>query len=360
MKKILYLMASALVMLSCEKDKIEPKILDNLVNYYEIKNDNPDDPVQCERYELYKEYGVPVYFSDTIAKVFVKISPKGDSVFRYERVDMNWKFSSNTVSTFRYTYENYDNDADKLKALAIARSYLEKASKPLRPFCFLATKTATRTKVDGVADYTSVPFVTYEIGYRALLLQGLSTYSTPEKINIFTTDLRKMMITAKLKNFERELEEFDNVSDEKWYDKYFKESVTNGGLGVVWDSSHVLRRYKSNGKFDREEKIELSAMRITYKYYARDYLDDKEETFESFRQMARAKIGAFGFVSTHKNNSMSSYPVSQELGLFLDEILTTNREEFTRRWGTSPLVMKKYNILYKIIKEQMDVDLDAE
>lgn len=362
MKKILSIMASVLILFSCEKEKIEPKIADNLENYYEIKNDNPDDPVQSERYKIYEEYGVPVYFNDTIAKVFVKISPTGDSVFRYERVDMNWKFTSSTSATYRYSYVGYDNDADKLKALGIIRNYLEKASKPLQPFCFLATKAATRDNVDGKApDGSGVPYVTYEIGYRAILLQGLVQYGTPAKIDEFTTLLRKMMITARLKNFERELEEFKSVSDEKWYDKDFKTKEPEG-LGVVWDSSHVMARYNNAGKFDRYEKIELSAMRITYRFYEQNYPfePNPEETFESFRQSPRAKIGAFGFVGTNKNNSMSSYSVSAELGIFLDEILNTNREEFIRRWGTSPLVMQKYDILYKIIKEQMDVDLDAD
>lgn len=361
MKKILSIMASVLILFSCEKEKIEPKIADNLVNYYEIKNDNPDDPVQCERYKIYEEYGVPVFFNDTIAKVFVKVLPTGDSVFRYERVDMNWKFTNNTISIYRYKYVGYDNDADKLKALGIIRNYLEKASKPLHPFCILTTKTATREIIKGSEDGTSVQYTNYEIGYRALLLQGLAQYNTPAKIDVFTTLLRKMMITARLKNFERELEEFKSISDEKWYYKDFKTKEPEG-LGVVWDSSHVMARYTNAGKFDRYEKIELSAMRITYKFYEQNYPFEPNpvETFESFRQSPRAKIGAFGFVAPDKNNSMSSYSASSELDIFLDEVLNTNREEFTRRWGTSPLVMQKYEILYKIIKEQMDVDLDAD
>lgn len=358
MKKILYVMASALILLSCEKEEIEPKIADQLVNYFEIKNDNPDDPIQCERYAIYEEYGVPVYFNDTIAKVFVKISERGDSIFRYERVDMNWDYSGSTVSTNRYSYVYYDTDAEKLKALEIIRNYLEKASEPLRPFCFFATKTASCVSINNGMELIT-PVTYFKIGYRAVLLQMFSKLNTPVKIDVMTSDLRKTMIITKINNFKRELEEFNVISDAKWYYQEYAKPVEEGGLGVVWDSSHMMMKYTS-GKPTKLQKIVLNASVITSTRLKTDYPLETEETFESFRQNARAKMGVFGFVGTHKQVALYSYPTSQELDIFVTEILQTNREEFTRRWGTSPLVMKKYDILYKIIKEQMDIDLDAD
>lgn len=356
MKKTLYILAFIFSLYACEKEEIEPTPSNDIINYYEIKNDNPDDPVQCVRYELYEKYGVPVYFNDTIAKVFVKISPSGDSVFRYERIDMNWEFHSSSIGAYRYVYTYYENDADKLRALEIVRNYLEKASAPLRPYTILATKITQKLNIKNGGN---VLYDSYEIGYRTLLLQNLSTQNTPEKVNTFTTLIRKMMITSRLKNFKRESEEFSTVSDAKWYNKTFNIPEPDG-LGVVWDSSHVMKRYNNSGVYQRDEKIECSAMRIKYKFYERDYPYESEEAIESIRYKARTKLGAFGFVDTNKNNSLDSYSKDSELSLFLDEILNTTRTEFTRRWGHCPLVMKKYNILYKIIKEQLDVDLDAE
>lgn len=359
MKKILYVLVSLFLIVACEKERIEPSTNETLVNYYEIKNDNPDDPVDAMRYAIYEKYQVPVFFNDTIAKVFVKISPAGDSVFRYETVDMNWRYYSNDKGVYKYDYTYYDNEADKLKALEIVRSYLEKASKPLRPFCVLATKIADKITIKTGMNTMGMWGETYEIGYRTLLLQSLDRHTTPAKIDEFTTLIRKMMISSKIKNFKREFEEFTSVSDEKWYSKTWDRKEPEG-LGVVWDTTGLLARHNASGNFLRYERITLSAMRISYSYYERDYPLESPEAIESFRQSPRDKIGAFGFVGPNKNNSMDSYSMESEMGIFLDEVLNTTRVEFTRRWGNSPLVMRKYDIFYKIIKEQLDIDLDAE
>lgn len=350
-------MAFLFLVFSCEKETIESS--DEIyINYFEIKNDNPDDPVEKVRYEIYEKYGVPVFFNDTIAKVFVKMSPTGDSVFRYERVDMNWTYYNNTSGTYRYEYTYYTTDAEKLKALDLVRDYLEIASEPLRPYCFLATKLTSKIEIRTGGDLLG-PWNTggYEIGYRALLLQNLDAIR-PVDYPLLPTKMRKMMITNKLKNYKKELDEFESASDKKWYGVYWEDPVPDG-LGVVWDSSHVMKRYNSSGIYQRDEKIKLSPDRVTYQYLARDYPLESPESLESLRQNARAKMGVFGFVG-YKNTSVLTYGRTQELDVFLEEILTTNREEFTRRWGTSPLVMKKYNILYEIIKEQLDIDLDSE
>lgn len=357
MKKIIYILALIFLTFSCEKEIIEPSD-ETIINYFEIKNDNPDDPVEKARYEIYEKYGVPVFFNDTIAKVFVKMSPRGDSVFRYERVDMNWTYYGTTSTTYRYEYTYCTTEAEKLKALDFARDYLEIVSKPLRPFCFLATKFTTkielRSGMDMLGPYSRSG---YEIGYRTLLLHNLNGVPVAD-YPLLPAKAKKMMITNKLKNYKKELDEFESVSDSKWYGVFWEDPVPQG-LGVVWDSSHVMKKYSSSGKYEKDQKIKFTPDYIYYKFFDRYYPLETEETLEPLKQGARAKMGVFGFVG-YKNTSSMTYEKSQELDVYLDQILTTNKEEFTRRWGTSPLVMKKYNILYKIIKEQLGIDLDAE
>ena len=53
--------------------------------------DNAADPVQHARYEIYKKYGVPVYFNDTVA-VHGGTAPADSASRRYETVDLNWTF----------------------------------------------------------------------------------------------------------------------------------------------------------------------------------------------------------------------------------------------------------------------------
>ena len=83
-------MLLACLLLACQKeDGITPGT--GFENLYTIQDD-PNDSIQHKRYELYTTYGVPVFFNDTIGKVFVKTDVNGDSVFRYETLDLNWAF----------------------------------------------------------------------------------------------------------------------------------------------------------------------------------------------------------------------------------------------------------------------------
>ena len=65
MKKLWLLLISVLMLTACSEDKISGDGVD-LTNEFEI-TDNPNDPVQHERYQIFKEYNVPVLFNDTIA-----------------------------------------------------------------------------------------------------------------------------------------------------------------------------------------------------------------------------------------------------------------------------------------------------
>ena len=69
MRTIFYIVG-CLLLLGCQKeDALESKI--DYVNLYEI-TDSPEDSVQHLRYELYKNYNVSVYFTDTVGKYFLK------------------------------------------------------------------------------------------------------------------------------------------------------------------------------------------------------------------------------------------------------------------------------------------------
>ena len=93
-------MLLACLLLACQKeDGITPGT--GFENLYTIQDD-PNDSIQHKRYELYTTYGVPVFFNDTIGKVFVKTDVNGDSVFRYETLDLNWAFSGTNSGSVTY------------------------------------------------------------------------------------------------------------------------------------------------------------------------------------------------------------------------------------------------------------------
>jgi len=46
-----------------------------------------------------------------------------------------------------------------------------------------------------------------------------------------------------------------------------------------------------------------------------------------------------------------------DLSLYLEEMMKYPRKEFLVRWEGSPLVIKKYEVLYTIIKEELGIEL---
>ena len=65
MKHVIILLIALVCVTSCSKeDAIDKQTV--LENVYTIEDD-PNDPVQHKRYQIYQTYQVPVYFNDTIS-----------------------------------------------------------------------------------------------------------------------------------------------------------------------------------------------------------------------------------------------------------------------------------------------------
>ena len=103
MKHIFLFLCSLLALVGCSsEDPITPGL--TYGNDFVI-TDQPDDSIQHERYLLYKDFGVPVYFNDTIAKHTEGLGVDGKSRTTYETVDLNWTFSGyNRGVKYSYVY----------------------------------------------------------------------------------------------------------------------------------------------------------------------------------------------------------------------------------------------------------------
>ena len=182
-KIVIALLLGWCIFLGCEDENIvsEPSYYEN---FWEIK-DNPNDPVQHRAFEIYQKYGVPVFLNDTIGKIFVKVDIHGDSVFRYETIDLNWNFSSESYNT-PYTH-TYIKETDKcLVALELAAKYLETIPAGIYPFSMLLTEKTVRPSMSG--DVTSI---SSGIFFRTLLLSDVLKQNTDAKVKKY---INKIMI----------------------------------------------------------------------------------------------------------------------------------------------------------------------
>lgn len=315
MKNIIYLIAG-LLLLGCQKEELTPSV--RFENLYEIK-DNPNDSIQHKIYQLYTDYGVSVYLKDTVGRTFQKTDSRGDSVFTYELLDMNYSFSSNTINTKRYQHTFIQDSSDKMQALKVTELFLKKAGKGLIPYALLVTEKTMYTE-GKAAPYA----LTQATNYRMMLLSGLKQYNTPALQEIFVQNVIKTTVNEKIKVYETELAAFHEISKkwyyQKWMDLYPGDPKVDGFFGTGW-------------------------------------LTDPKKTDEE-KAFARSVFGKFGFISSYKySKNMSPENKDDDLSSFLTIVLATPREEFIKLWGASPLVMQKYEILYGIIAGQLGVEL---
>ena len=138
MKRLgLYILLIGLIAACQKEDDITPGI--GYENLYVIQDD-PNDPVQHKRYELYQTYGVPVFFNDTIGKVFVKMDINGDSIFHYELLDLNWTFNGDNSGSVSYQVTRLSDPDLQMKALQFAEIYLENSMPALYPYAMWLTE----------------------------------------------------------------------------------------------------------------------------------------------------------------------------------------------------------------------------
>ena len=88
---LILLAAATLLTAACDdSEKLENRI--DFSSPYAIEDS--DDPIQHRRYELFRDYGVSVFFNDTVSSSYVGDDFAGDPIYRYETIDLKCEFSS--------------------------------------------------------------------------------------------------------------------------------------------------------------------------------------------------------------------------------------------------------------------------
>lgn len=84
-----------------------------------------------------------------------------------------------------------------------------------------------------------------------------------------------------------------------------------------------------------------------------------DEEFDNYALYCRGLVGTLGFVSYDPGYGSRFTPrnTDVDLELYLEEMMKYPRKQFLERWESSPLVIKKYEILYAIIRDELGVEL---
>lgn len=313
-----------------------------------VITDNLADSIQHAVYLLYEEYGVPIYFNDTIATYVSGRDLQGGDVMRTETIDLNWNFQSHTYRKVNYAFDYLTTDAQKSRALLFARDYLGRASAKMRPFCLLLVDSL---HIDG--DATTL----YYNGFRSLVVAQLTDITADERTARSTAILRDMVLSRVEVNTEL-VDRFGAVSSkDKYYGRPWVNDGANGGLGCVWGVEH-------NYLFWRPQRLWGDSVAQEYIDYSYATNVSTVEEFEAERALIFRQIGRYGFIcgnTTYNDQTAhleSPANVSQDLTYFVTQMLSLGETEFMNRYGASSMVKKKYDILADYIEGELDINLD--
>lgn len=340
----IFLFAALWTFASCSEEELIGGRVDYSTPY--VLTDNPNDSVAHRCYQIYEKYQVPVFFKDTLTRTYIGLDIYGDSIFRYETLDLNWDFTSHTGADVEYRHHYITDPAQQMKALDFVETYLSIVSEKMRPFCILLTDT---TEVIS-AQSTETP--EYIVNFRVLTLsQMLGEESDPAQDTARCEEIIRSMVWGKVQAADQVVARFGSVSSkEHWYERPWKPDANdpnNNNLGCTYQYTGYNWMLTYTYLYDEEE--------IPYILKSFGWT---EEQFDTIRYEMFKDIGQFGFiVGDRYSGAFKSPDADYDLECYVNTMLDLSYDEFMDRYGMSPLVVEKYNILYNYISGELGVDL---
>lgn len=343
MKKIFYYSLCFLTLLitACNnEDELNNNI--SFESPYVIKDD-PNDPIQHQRYLIYEKYGVAVFFNDTLSNTYIGTGYDGKPMYRYETLDFNWGFSSHNKNDVKYSIEYIEDLENKEKGLKFAEEFLKLASKPMRPFSMFFPETFT------VIQNNETDEPEFWSGFRTLVIPNVHQFEESD-IPDFSNEILLSLVKSKVMNNEKLVAEFAKVSDQK-YGRPWVVNGNNGGLGCVWGVQH-------KGTFWKPRELFNEGIMEEYFLYSYQSNVSTPEEFIAERTIVFDQIGQYGFICGDKNTDHVNSPknVEEDLEYYLDTLLEIGKNTFIERYGNSSLVLKKFNLLADYINNELKLE----
>lgn len=340
---LILLAAATLLTAACDdSEKLENRI--DFSSPYAIEDS--DDPIQHRRYELFRDYGVSVFFNDTVSSSYVGDDFAGDPIYRYETIDLNWEFSSQSYGSIKYEFDYLTTPEEQNRALDFVDQFLGKATGAMRPFCMFLTSQVTVWNLSQET-YERPDYLT---NFRTLVVAGVEDYAAEQMDSLSTTILRSM-VKSRVQQDANLVARFGSVSSTENY--YGRPWVTNGANDGLGCTCRWLTAYDGYYQLD----VNNCFTQTTIDRIMSIGIFATMEAYEEVRAELIADIGRFGFISGYSRSSKTQSPedVSTDLGYYIDTLLAIGKEEFVNRYGGSELVMEKYNMLVDYIEGELGV-----
>ena len=173
---------------------------------------------------------------------------------------------------------------------------------------------------------------------------------------------RNEIVKLKVQNYSDELNAFNNMLDESLYDKNWGEFYPDERIPYwrssaslqIWFPWPLVEEWEQDSSYRKEM---MTYGNVTNPNWPEGVWTDEE--FDNYALYCRGLVGTLGFVSYDPGYGSRFTPrnTDVDLELYLEEMMKYPRKQFLERWESSPLVIKKYEILYAIIRDELGVEL---
>lgn len=353
MKNILYLLVP-LLFLACKGEDTITSSLDYTDDF--SITDSADDPVQHARFEIYKKYGVPVFFNDTIVAHNTGTDGQGREMKRYETVNLNWTFFGYSQG-ITYTYDYLRSPEEQLRALRFVDSYLSTLSKPMRPFSVMIADTLTVTSAN------KIERPIYYVGFRTLVLSQIKDITTSDSVKMQISKIVNSMVSDRVKADRTLCGRFADVSSQKgWYDMEWKKLNETSPCPTTLRLLKKSYMFSPNALFDQPPYTTFDhedIVTLLLKDFGTGAAVNTEEEAIALRDSIITEIGTFGFIrGWNQSGSFGPRDDEEDREYFVKAILYLGNGGFRQRYGHLPIVMQKYEILHDFIEKTLGVNLN--
>ncbi|MFR7808015.1 MAG: hypothetical protein ACLU4N_01230 [Butyricimonas faecihominis] len=270
-------------------------------------------------------------------------------MYRYELIDPTWLFykpesgTGNTQVEYKFVYAK--GEEKQLKILTGIRQFLENVSEALYPTLIMSADSIYKINSAGeIEEETS-----FETNFRVMLWCRVDEIVDDGSLDNTISNIEKTLVLDKVENFTSKIDEFGTISEASNYGKdLFVYPTSDPWIGYGG-------YYFSYGRPASMEGNYLEDLKSRWPSWAEE--PPTQEHVDESRSVFASIVGPYGFVGTSTFVTTSPNSVTIDLNEYVELMLRFSPEEFQKYFGDYSLVMKKYNILYEVIVNEMGVEL---
>lgn len=285
-----------LTLIGCyHENELQPSHFDE--NWYILQDS--DDPLDHQRFLIYKETGIPIFYNDTIGKQNRGVDAFGEPVIYYEILHPDYTITSMTRIS---TYELSNQRDDLLTGVNFINDRIipELISPLMYPRCFLLVKKLTRSSAG-----------TYE----ADCFQGMMTTLVSH------------------------VEELKDMSESELHRLAMQIVGEQIGSYLADSCREELEEFYNIGRKEINPNASIYNFRLT-----------------ASSEPPMAPVENYGFLSINKleiNNAYSCVTIAEKRDVmdYVTEIYINDDTAFREKYKDYPYVLKKFDIMKEIITD---------